>query len=69
MALETYSEPKGYQSFADFWTEGARTLLTTSDIALAEIALASGLSSQNHMNDIFRKKAGTTSGRFRREAA
>jgi len=42
-------------------------LLRQSDLALAEVALACGFSSQQHMTDVFRSKLGTTPGQVRGE--
>ncbi|VVT24865.1 AraC family transcriptional regulator [Rhizobium sp. EC-SD404] len=40
-------------------------LLRNSQIALAEVALSAGFSSQSHMTDVFRQKVGTTPGKYR----
>ncbi|MEM1381827.1 MAG: AraC family transcriptional regulator [Pseudomonadota bacterium] len=42
-------------------------LLRTGDMALAEIAYATGFASQSHMTDTFRRTLGTTPGKWRRE--
>lgn len=45
----------------------AKYLLRKTALPLAEIAAATGFSSQSHMNDVFRQKVGTTPGRYRSE--
>ncbi|MEM8750630.1 MAG: AraC family transcriptional regulator [Pseudomonadota bacterium] len=44
----------------------AKELLSYSDLPLAEVAAASGFSSQSHMSDVFRQKVGTTPGKYRK---
>jgi AraC family transcriptional regulator len=46
----------------------ARNMLVTTTLPLADIALATGFSSQSHMTTIFVKLIGTTPARLRREA-
>lgn len=43
----------------------AKDLLENSNLALAEVAVAAGFSSQSHMTDTFREKVGATPGRYR----
>ncbi|MEM8750631.1 MAG: AraC family transcriptional regulator [Pseudomonadota bacterium] len=45
----------------------AKDLLTNSKLPLAEVAAATGFSSQSHMSDVFRQKVGTTPGKYRQE--
>ncbi|MEM9012478.1 MAG: AraC family transcriptional regulator [Pseudomonadota bacterium] len=45
----------------------AKDLLERTADPLAEVAVASGFSSQSHMTDVFRQKAGTTPGKYRAE--
>jgi transcriptional regulator of acetoin/glycerol metabolism/AraC-like DNA-binding protein len=45
--------------------EQAKSLLSRSDLSLAEIALASGFSDQSHFTRRFRQTLGTTPGEFR----
>ncbi|MEM7641848.1 MAG: helix-turn-helix transcriptional regulator, partial [Pseudomonadota bacterium] len=45
----------------------AKDMLRTSVMPLAEIAVATGFSSQSHMTDVFRQKVGTTPGKYRAE--
>lgn len=47
----------------------AQQLLTESDIALAELALACGFASQSHFTAAFSKAFGTSPGRYRRARA
>lgn len=47
----------------------ARELLATSDLPLAEIALACGFSHQEHMTRIFRREIGLTPAAYRRSIA
>lgn len=43
----------------------ARTLLTRTDTPLLDIALRCGFADQSHLTRVFRKRTGTTPGRFR----
>ena len=45
--------------------DGARNLLQTTGLPLAEIAYRCGFGSQSHMTDVFRCKLGTTPGKLR----
>jgi AraC family transcriptional regulator len=47
--------------------ERAKTLLTTADLDLAEIALACGFADQSHFTAVFRRGTGVTPGAFRQE--
>ncbi len=47
-------------------TDAARSLLSGSDLALAQIAVKTGFSSQSHMTSVFRKVLGATPGQLRR---
>ncbi|MBV8519518.1 MAG: helix-turn-helix transcriptional regulator [Acidobacteria bacterium] len=48
--------------------EHAQSLLASTDVPLAEIALAAGFSSQSHFTATFRAYAGVTPAAFRRDA-
>ncbi|MBU6296609.1 MAG: AraC family transcriptional regulator [Alphaproteobacteria bacterium] len=45
----------------------AKELLVACDLSLAEVALRAGFSNQSHMTFNFRKRAGTTPAKYRRE--
>ncbi len=48
--------------------EHCQTLLRTSAIGLAEVAVLSGFANQSHMSTCFRRLLGTTPARYRQEA-
>ena len=48
-------------------TDAARQLLVNPDYTLAEIAYATGFSSQSHMTTAFKKVLGVTPGAMRRQ--
>jgi AraC family transcriptional regulator len=48
--------------------ERAKSLMTGTDLAIAEIALRAGFSSQSHFTSSFRRFAGVTPGSYRRGA-
>lgn len=48
--------------------ERACELLKRKELALADIAIACGFSSQSHMSDVFRQKLGTSPGKWRGQA-
>lgn len=54
-----------YQFVLEKRIERARTLLTATSLPLAEVALASGFGSQQHMTSTLSKKLGTTPGKLR----
>jgi AraC-like DNA-binding protein len=47
--------------------ERAKSLLTSSQLAITEIALACGFSSSQHFATVFKKQVGTTPSAFRRD--
>jgi AraC family transcriptional regulator len=47
--------------------ERAKSLLTSSQLAITEIALHCGFASSQHFATVFKKQTGTTPGAFRRE--
>ncbi|MEM7410441.1 MAG: AraC family transcriptional regulator [Myxococcota bacterium] len=55
-----------YQYVLERRLSNARELLANGDDPLADVALASGFSSQSHMTDHFSRKLGVTPARFRR---
>lgn len=54
-----------YQFILEKRVERARALLTTSSMPIAEVALACGFGSQQHLTSTLTKKIGTTPGRLR----
>lgn len=55
-----------YQHVLDRRVELARTMLTTTELSIAEIAFACGFSSQSHITDVFAQRVGLTPGNFRK---
>ncbi|MEM9012479.1 MAG: AraC family transcriptional regulator [Pseudomonadota bacterium] len=47
----------------------AKDLLQHTSFPLAQVAVASGFSSQSHMTDVFRQKAGATPGKYRAQTS
>ncbi|MEO1621820.1 MAG: AraC family transcriptional regulator [Cyanobacteria bacterium J06632_3] len=56
-----------YQYVSRQRVERAKQLLKMKEMAIAEVALASGFSSQSHLTRMFRKYVGTTPGAYRRQ--
>jgi len=48
--------------------ERAKALLRTGKTSVSDVALSVGFSSQSHFADVFRKRTGTTPGRFSRHS-
>lgn len=58
-----------YQYVLSRRVERALQLLTDGHLSIAEVALASGFSSQSHLTDVLRRRMGTTPAHFRRRNA
>ena len=54
-----------YTWFMDRRIDEAKRLMTSSDMPLVEIALESGFCSQSHFTEAFRRRVGTSPGRWR----
>jgi AraC family transcriptional regulator len=55
-----------HQYLSDRRVERAKALLSEGDMSLSEVALACGFSSQSHLATEFRRRVGTSPGRYRR---
>lgn len=67
--LRSFKEATGqtpHRYLMDCRLQQARDRLTTTDLALADIAYACGFASQSHMTDVFKANLDITPGRYRR---
>jgi AraC family transcriptional regulator len=55
-----------HQYLSDRRIERAKSLLSEGDLPLSEVAFACGFSSQSHLATEFRRRVGTSPGRYRR---